>query len=375
MNLNFAEALATLGGNAALRIANGARPAGNYLFNTFLPERLQPDYHVEAANMIVRATMAGLAAMDSPYPPGGNVEVSTFLENSAKLAITSTITEQAMRQLQALMRQMQFDGTLTNEFLQREALNFLQKVIVQAQLDRSEWLRGQALVTGAIDWTFNQKNLLVNYGIPAANFLTTRTDAANTAYSDTASAFWTDVAAARRLLRYNIRAAILNSATMDKILNNAVNSLEIMSQDNQTFTVRRFVTIGGNTVPDSDVRYRMEFIVYDEEAEILDTTAGLLGRTQTIKFMPDGKILFVGQNRLSGYRVGTGSTDNPRNDMELGWHAICPTVEGGGVPGRWARLYTPEGFPMHLRGEGASNELPVIMSPDAIVVATTEMLP
>lgn len=372
--LNFAEALAELGGNAAARIANGARPPANYLFATFLPERLQPDYHVEAANMLVRATMAGLTSMDSPYPPGGTVEVSTFLENSAKLGVSSTITEGAMRQLQALMRQMQFDGTLTNEFLQREALNFLQKVIIQAQLDRSEWLRSRALVYGAINWTFNQKNLLVDYGIPAANFLTTRTDANNDAYGDTNSAFWTDVAAARQLLRYNVRAVVLNSTTADQILNNSANSLEIISQDNSMFTVRRYRTIGGNTVPDTDVRYRMDFIIYDEEAEILDTTAGSLGRTQTEKFMPDGKVLFVGQNRVSGYRVGTGSTDDPRNDMELGWHAICPTVEGGGAPGRWARLFTPQDFPMHLRGEGTSNELPVIMSPQAIAVATTEIL-
>lgn len=375
MILTFAEALAILGGNAASRIANGARPPGNYLFNTFLPERTQPDYHVEAANMLVRSTMAGLVAMDSPYPPGGNVEVSTFLENSAKLGITSTLTEQAMRQLQTLLRLMQFDGTLSNDFLQKEALNFVQKVIVQAQLDRAEWMRGQALVFGRLDWAFNQKTLAIDYGYLPAQFLTTRTDAAATAYGDTGSLFWTDMAAARRQLRNNIRAVILNSTTMDEILENPVNSLEILSQDNQSFRVRRFRTIGGNTVPDSDIRYQMDFIVYDEEAEILDTTAGSLNLTQTVKFMPDGKVLFIGQNRMNGYRVGTGSTDDPATDMELGWHAICPTVEGGGAPGRWARLYTPEGYPMHLRGEGASNELPVIMSPQAVVVATTEIMP
>lgn len=375
MIFNFAEALAALGNNAAARIANGARPPANYLFATLLPERQIPDYHVEAANMIVRATMAGLVAMDSPYPPGGTVEVSTFLENSAKLGVSSTITEGAMRQLQAFMQQMQNTGTLTNDFLQREALNFLQKVIVQAQLDRAEWLRGQALVTGAIDWTFNQKNLSVNYGIPTANILTARTDSNNDAYGDTASAFWTDVAEARRLLRYNLRAAILNSVTLDEILGGAANSLEVLSQDLNIVRVRRYRTIGGNTVPDTDARYQMEFIIYDEEAEVLDTTAGsTFGRTQTVKFMPDGKILFVGQNTENGYRVGQGSTDNPRNDLEIGYHHVGPTVEGGGMPGRWARLYVPEGRPMHLTGEGSSNELPVILNPSKIVVSTTEII-
>lgn len=375
MIFSFAEAIAQLGQNAAARIANAARPSASYLFNTFLPERNMLDYNVEAANMIVRSTMAGLVAMDSPYPPGGTVEVSSFLEKSAKIAISNTLTEGALRQLQALMRQMQVDGQLSNDFLQREALNFLQKVIIQALLDTAEWMRGQALIYGKIDWTFNKKNLYVDYGVPAANFLTARTNANNDSYSDTSSAFWTDVLEARRLLRYNVRAAVMNSATMDKIVANSANNLEILSQEMNMFRVRKYRTVGGNTVPESDNRYTMDFIVYDEEAEVLDTTATMLGKTQTVKFMPDGKILFVGQNTYNGYRVGQGGTDSPRNDLEIGYHHIAPTVEGNGAPGRWSRLYTPEGMPMQLRGEGVENSLPVILAPEKIVVATTELAP
>jgi hypothetical protein len=314
MNFSFAEALALLGQDASFRIANAARPPANYLYNTFLPERNMPTYHVDAANMMVRTTMAGLVAMDSPYPPGGTVQIEKFLEQSAKLGITNTLTEEALRQLQMMMLQLQSTGQLTNDFLQREALNFLQKVIIQGMLDAAEWLRGQALVTGAINWTFNQKNLLVSYGIPAGNFLTTRTDSSNDAYGDSASAFWTDVAAARQKLRYNLRAAVLNSVTLDEILGNSVNTLQIVSQDNARVSLRRYRTVGGNTVVDDDARYRIDFIIYDEEVEVLDTTAGLLGRTQTVKLMPDGKILFVGGTSNNGYRVGQGSTDNPRNE-------------------------------------------------------------
>lgn len=377
MIMNFAEAIAQMGPNAATRIANGVRPPANYLFNTFLPERLVPDYHVEASNMIVRTTMAGLVGMDSPYPPGGTVELSTFLENSAKIATSNTLTEGALRQIQSLLRQMMVEGAVSNEFLVNEALNFLNKVIVQAILDTDEWLRGQALIYGLINWTFNKKNLYVNYGIPAANFLTTRTDSSNDSYSDTSSAFWTDMAEAQRLLRYNVRAAVMNSATFNKIVNNTNNNLELVSQSNNAFSVRRYKTVGGNTILDSDTRYSMTFVIYDEEAEVLDTSpAASLGTTQTIKMMPDGKILFVGGNtNNNGYRVGQGSTDNPRNDLELGYHHIAPTVEGGGATGRWARLYTPEGMPMQLRGEGVENSLPVITAPSKIVVATTEMLP
>jgi Phage major capsid protein E len=372
--LNFAEALAQLGPNAAAQIANSARPPENYLFNTFLPERQKPDYNIDATNMIVKTTMAGLAAMDSPYPPGGAVTISNFLERTAKIAITNRLLEATIRELQLLLRQMQYGGTLTNTYLQQEALNFLQKVVVQAHLDRSEWLRGQALVNGEIDWTFNQKNLLVNYGIPAGNFLTERTDSSNDAYGDTSSAFWADVAEARRLLRYALRAAILNSITLDEIVSNPVNNLEIINQTDSLITVRRFKTVGGNTVPDSDARYTITFIIYDEEAEILDLTPSSTNATSTVKFMPDGKIIYVGENRMSGYRVGTGSTDDPANALELGYHHIAPTVEGGGNPGRWARLFVPQDKPMHLQAEGASNELPVILAPQKIVVATTEIL-
>lgn len=375
MITNFAEAIAQLGQNGSARIANATRPPVNYLFNTFLPERNMPDYHVEASNMTVRSTMAGLTGMDSPYPVGGTLEISTFLEQSAKIAIENTLTEGALRQLQSLLREMQYSGTLTNTFMVDEALNFLNKVILQSMMDTSEWLRGQALVYGAINWTFNKKNLAVNYGVPSANFLTARTDSNNDSYSDSGSKFWVDIAEAQRLLRYNVRAAIMNSATFNKIVSNTANSLEIVSQSLNAFTVRRYVTIGGNTMVDSDARYAMTFILYDEEAEVLDTSAGMLGKTQTVKFMPDGKILFVGKNSYNGYRVGQGSTDSPRNDLELGYHHLAPTTEGNGTSGRWSRLYVPEGYPMQLRGQAVANELPVLLSPDKVVIATTEMLP
>ena len=371
MILNFAEALAALGPNAAARIANGARPPANYLFNTFLPERAMPDYTVRAANMIVRSTMAGLVAMDSPYPPTGAVDISTFFEQAAKLGAQSRLTEEALRHLQNLVRNFQVSGTLSNDFLQREALNFLNKTVVQSLMDTSEWLRGQALVNGAISWTFNGMALAVDYGIPTTHKLTTRTDSSNDAYFDSASAFWADVVAARQLLKYNLRAAVLNSRTLDDIIGNSANSVSIIGQNSGSIQLRRWKSVNGVNMPDDDVRYTVNFIIYDEEAEVLDTDNP--GKTETVKFMPDGKILFVGNPGRAGYRVGSGSTDDPADNLELGYHHIAPTTENGGNPGRWARLYTPEAFPMQLQAEGVSNELPVLLNPSAVVIATTEL--
>lgn len=372
MNFSFAEALSGLGPNVGARIANAARPTANYLFSTFLPERRLPSYTVDAANMIVRTTMAGLVGMDSPYPPGGQITVEKFLENTAKIAIHVPLAEQALRQVQTLAIELQANGQNTNEFLQREILNFLDKVIIQSLLDTGEWLRGQALTSGAIAWDFGGKTLSVDYGIPTANKLTVRTNSNNDAYADTSSAFWTDVAEARRLLRYNVRAAIMNSVTADQILRNTVNAVGVLAQDNTRLSIRRYITIGGNTVPDSDSRYAMEFIIYDEEAEVWDTANP--GRTKIVKFMPDGKIIFVGQNTDSGYRVGQGSTDNPKTGMELGYFHLAPTTESGGVAGRWAQVYTPEALPMQLHGRAAENSLPVLTAPSKIVIAQTELL-
>jgi hypothetical protein len=375
MFTNFAEALAALGPNAAARIINAQRPTSDYYFNTFLPERLKPDYSVNATNMVVRTTMAGLVAMDSPYPTGSTVELQAFFEQSLKLAITNRMIEATIRQLQQLLLQMQVAGTLTNDFLQREALNFYAKTVVQALLDRAEWLRAQALIYGAINWTFNQKAIAINYGVPAANFLTARTDANSDSYSDTASAFWTDVAKAQEVLRFNVRAAVMNTATFLKILGNPANNIIILAQSANEVTITRTTSRSGNTVNDPDRRFTMSFVLYDREAEVMDVSPSINGKTQIVKFVPDGKILYVGANSASGYVVGEGSTRNPRADLELGYHHIAPTVEGGGVPGRWGRMYVPEGYPMQLIAEGAENSLPVILAPEKICVATTEMLP
>jgi Phage major capsid protein E len=366
MYLNFIEAIAALGPNAAFRIANAVRPPANYLFNTLLPERNMTSYYVDSGNMTVRATMAGLVGMDSPYPPGGMVEASTFLEQSAKLAIDVPLHEGTLRQIQEMLNQVAMGGGSTKEALSQEALNFLNKVVLQALMDRAEWLRGQALVTGAIDWTFNQKNLLVDYGIPAANFLTSRTG--NDAYNGSASKFWTDVRAAQQKLRYSVRAVIAHSNTINAIVDNSVNATLITSQSVGGMSIRRYNTVGGNTVPSPDARDLLTLIAYDEEGEIFDPTDP--SSTITIPFMPTGKLLFIGNNNRSGYRVGQGSTDDPTEDLALGYTHIAPTVEGGS-PGRWSRLFTPEGQPWQLRGQGVQNLLPVIEAPKKVVVATS----
>jgi hypothetical protein len=370
MNLNFAAALHLLGPDAAFRIANERRPGGDYLFNTFLPERNRTSYSVESGSMTIRATMAGLVGMDSPYAPGGVMEVSTFIEQSAKIANTIPLPEQVLRQLQDMLLRTGQGNTAAPRRLADEALNFIDKLVVQAHLDTFEYLRGEAMIYGAIDWTFNQKRLQVNYGIPAGNLLANRTGTAH--YGGSASAFWTDWKAARTIMKGPPRAAIAHPDTIDLIIANAVNNILVTAQDavgGVQFT--RYISLAGNTVRDPDQRYRSVLTAYSAEAEILDLANP--GRTVLVPFMPRGKILLIGNPIPRGYQVGQGGTEDPDRELPIGYTHLAPTVEGQGRPGRWARLYTPEQQQWRLIGDGVTNGLPVIEAPEKIVVMSTDM--
>lgn len=369
MNLDFTPALESLGRGAAFQIANGARPPGRYAGAILLPERPMPSYTVEAVNITVRTTMAGLVGMDSPYPPGGTMETAKFMEKAAKLAIRVPLTEEALRQIQEFVMRAMIRGQSTKEQLAQEALNFYQKVVVQAQLDRSEWMRWQCLQLGQLDWTFNKKNILVDYGIPAGNKLTHRTG--NDAYGGSASKFWTDYRELRRVLRYNVRAVFAHTDTIDEIVNNPVNAVQVISQDLNQVTIRKYVTINGTTVPSTDARDTAVLTAYDEEGEILDPTNP--GQTITIPFLSAGKLVGIGNNSRSGYRPGQGSTDDPLEDLALGYHHMAPTVEGNGEMGRWGDLFTPQDEPWQLVGRGVSNELPVLENPEKVAIMSTDM--
>lgn len=370
MEFTFQDAIQELGPNAVFRIANQARPSGAYMFNTILPERSQESYYIEAGEMTIAATMAGLTGMDSPYAPGGQFKTATFLEQSAKLSLTVPFSEAALRTLQQMMMRLQLGGGNTKESMVQEVLNFFSKVIVQGHLDRAEWMRGQVLTTGSLDWTFANKNITVDYGVPSANKIPTATVASSEAYHLASSTFWEDIKAARQALRHNVSTIIMHPTTLDNIIFNENNSIEVLSGENGIWRLRRLVTRGGNTVESSDNREMLTVVTYDYEGELIDPTD--TSQTTVVPFLPVGKIVMIGNNRRNEYRVGEGSTDNPRNDLELGFHAIAPTTEGNGQPGRYGRVYTPEAEPWGLKAFGVSNELPVLTAPSKIAILTTE---
>jgi hypothetical protein len=370
MLFSFIAALLTLGPDAAFRLINQARPAASYLFASILPERPVRSYEVKNASMTVRSTMAGLVGMDSPYPPSGVVDASTFLERSAKIANQVVMSEEALRTLQDMLMYLQLSGASTNERMVEEVLNFTNALLVQPHLDVAEWLRGQALCTGAIAWTFNGLNLAIDYGIPAGNKLTNRTG--NDKYSGSTTKFWDDIRSQGKLLRKASRIIrIAHPDMIEDIVANAANNVRVISEDASQISLQRMISQNGTNTPSSDARDAVQIIKYGMEAEVLDPTD--TSKTKLVPFMVKTKLVAIGAGTQNGYQVGAGSRQP--QDWELGYTHLAPTVEASGAPGRWARVYTPEQQPWQLRGEAVSNILPVIdtRAADRIVIASSDL--
>jgi hypothetical protein len=357
MDFSFNEAIEGLGPNAGFRLINGVRPPSDYLLETLLPEMDKPDYYVDSANMTIRATMAGLVGTSSPYPPGGMVEASTFLEKTAKIGNNVTLEEEPIREIQKILQTEGLLGDRRKERLMTEATNFYEKVVLQGHLDTAEWLRAQCLFTGKIDWTFNKKHLDIDYGVPSSYFGMNRTgnDRYNAEHTD--NKFWIDHYAALAKLKYSVRAIIGHINTVLPIINTNVLNIDV-TQNGNVFTLKRWRTRGTGSAerPSGDSRDSLSIITYDLEGEVLDPTD--TSKTIPVQFAPTGKLLYVGNNVRRGYRVGEGSTPDPMRDQALGYSHVAPTTEGG-RPGRWGRILVPQDAQWSVRGEGAQNFLPV----------------
>lgn len=377
MNIDLRQAIETLDQTSVFEVVNLARPANDYLFNSILPNQNMETYDIDAGTLSIRTTMAGLSGMDSKYVPGGAAEESVMEGKTAKLSVTATLPEKFLRDLQQMLLRLTARGVDTVTAIQENALNFFNKIIVQSLLDREEWLKGQALFTGEIDWTHNGKRLVANYGIPDENFLPVRTGADS--YGGSSSKFWTDWHTAQEILHWQVSAVICHPSTLKTILaNSEVNQLQFVSSDPLTgvFTLARTVSRAGNTIISSDPRDLVTLIAYNKEGEIWDLDNP--GQTKKVPFCPRGALLFIGEPVSdSVFVVGEGATQEPllNTPVRIGYSHLAPTTESGGVPGRWGRILSPENEPWQIRGDGVENFLPVIQAPKRLVIATTDLTP
>lgn len=372
MNLNFADVLRDLGPDAAFRLINERRPDPDYLLATFLPERLVPSYDVRAGSLTIRATMAGLVGADSPYPPGGLIDIAKFVEQTAKFAITTTLPEMMQRRLREFLMAIG-EPERANEAVRNTVLNFVEKLLVQPHMDTMEYLRGKVLTTGAIDWTFNQKRVQVSYGVPAGNIFAQRTG--TSFYGGSASMFWADYRAGWNLLKGRVRAVIAHPDTINLIVSNPANNIMVVAQDALTgsFTVAK--NIGGANGPQiasPDQRDRAVLVGYGMEGEILNPLDP--DSTILVPFISTGKVVMVGDPVPRGFSVGLGGqVATPTQELPIGYTHIGPTEEGGGALGRWARVFTPENRPYQIQGDSVTNGMVMLEAPEKLVILNTAM--
>lgn len=365
----FSDALDDLDGDFAFRIANELRAPERYLFSDILPEITRTSYKVENGAMTISPTMAGLTGMDSPYAPTGHTEVSTFLERTAKITNQVTFPEKALRELQDIVRQLNITTAQAKQQVVEAVFNFTSKVLVQSHIDAAEYLRGQALQYGQIDWTYGDIRLQVDYGIPADHIFNTRTIASGEAYGEPSSVWWDDHMSAQKQLGYNYEGPYMHIETFHEIVENPANNIRILAQDDNVFTLGR--ETGSTETVSDDTRERATVTTYAEQGEIIDPNDP--EQTQEINFMEPGRVVWVGRGQSNSFRVGQGSTADAELDYDLGYTHLGPTVEGNGQPGRWANVFTPEQSPWQLQGQAVQNMLPVIENPERLVIGSTEM--
>lgn len=377
LNGLFTEAARRVKPETVVKIAREARPPSDYFFAKILPERTLNAREVSSSTFILRSVMAGLVPMDGNYPEGLAIQGKDFKERLAKIAIQQSFNEGDMVVMQEMLKNL----LLTKgagagvKMLIQNFLNFADKLLVQPHLDTTEWLRAQALRTGAIDWKYGTQRLQVNYGIPAAALATNRTS--TDGYGGSASKFWTDILAAKTYLKNRVQVFVAHADTINMIISNSANSLRVIGEFEDGFDVVKYV--GTNETNSTETRFRCRLVSYNVEAEVLDTSDPKVAKTKIVQFLPAGEILAIGRPDVKqGFyltdNVDQGSTQDPSEFDPLGFTAIGPVTENDGQPGRWARIYTPENKPASLIGQAVSNVLPVIENEKSIYRLKTEMV-
>jgi len=375
MEVNFDAAIRELGGPTGIaRLANEARAPSTYLLqSSILPVRLRTGYTAEDSAMVVRTVMAGLVGTDSKYPEGGVIDINTFREQIAKIAIQNNLSEQVKRQLRETVTAMVTQGQQgrVGATVVLTVLNYVRKMLLQPHWDRIEYLCGQVLFLDEIDWRFNGSVLALDYSSPAANLLPTRTGAA--AYGAAGSQFWQDHRLAQRRLLNADYMVIGHGSTINEVVYNEANTADVLEASNGRFRIRRYR--GTIERPVTDARDMATFVSYNLEGEVYSPNGD--GGTVKVPFAPPGFLLYVARGRPDNdlLQIDAGSTmDEGAETLELGYVHLGPTEEADGRLGVWARVYTPEDMPSQLRGQSASNTLPVMRNRTRRVVSSTELV-
>jgi hypothetical protein len=372
LNLNVSKFLTNLDHREVLRVVNSARPPSSYLFAKYLPERQEVDFDIQSATIRVVPTMAGVVGMDSPYPEGGAILSSRVTGEIAKMAIQVSLNERDKRKMYQMLLRLG-NGAQSTQYMVTTLLNFADKVLGQSQLDRREWLRGRALIDHSIDWTFNSKNVKVDYGIDSKYRLTARTG--NDGYGGSASKFWADITSAKKLLKYRVAAIIAHPDTWEMVRANSVNKARVINLNEETGDMEIVRVVGTTETSDTDPTYRVKCIAYGLEGSVYDPANP--EAVVNVPFINPGEIVVIGRGVAQGFNVGAAAVDEgatPNEVKPLGYHHIAPTDEGGYALGDWGRIYTPDNAPNKIIGQSVSNNMPVLEADNQVVRLKTDMV-
>lgn len=377
MEFDLRDAISQLDRGDVYEVANGARPANDYLGNKILPNINMDEYDVSGGSLTIQTTMAGLQGMDSEPTEGGYAEMSSYKGNTGKISIRGVIPERMLRQLQTWMLRLTAERKDNAQLIQETGMNFYNKICVQAVLDREEWLKWQVLTTGKLDWTFNGINLKADYGVPAANFLPARTG--NDRYGGTTSKFWDDIYLLYATLNWEISAFFVHPNLLRDIMANAlVNQLQFVSQNTTTgvFTFTRRISVNGVNITSPDPRDQLTLIAYGKEGTVRDMNN--LAAIKKVPFLAPGALVAIGKPIDSSnvfVITGQGATVPPELDspIRLGYGHVAPTTEGGGRPGRWGKVWVPELEPEKIYARCVDNFLPMLEAEKRLAVATSQV--
>jgi hypothetical protein len=377
MDANFNTVIRQLGAEGINRLARAPLlQDADYLGPNFLPTQQRNSYDVKGGNIKVTGTLAPTIPMDTPFPEGGFIGMSTLTGSTAKFGLSVTLPEKTLRDLRGQLDAIQLGragaGASKIDLLTRTLINFITEMIVRPHEEQREYMRMQAITEGKIKVTSNRSKIDVDYGIPAGNKLAKRTGTA--AYGRNASVFFADMAKARRTVGASL-ATVMHLNTLEQILLDPtlVVVAEDYSPDRKTRRVSVRKAAGASVFTptgfNQDVRSTFDLIGYGKEGQLLDLANP--GQTIAIPFINPGRIAVIGdaiRRELLPQAEGT-----PAN--ALGFLHEGPTEEGDGNLGRWSRVYTPESRPMQVRAEGCENVLPVFDAPERVFLLDTEIDP
>lgn len=381
--INMLNTALPAGDNFAFRMARAATQPSDYLFERIMPSMNKNTWHTSGGTMTITPTILGDVSMDTPYPPMGVMEAATFFEKIGKFAGMMFFNEEQQKELLDIINGLRIEssmdrrdgfGDINTQFnMVREtgradgntingarinAVLGISNSIQKSHWDTREYLRGEALTEGLINYTFNNIKMEIDYKIPAANV---DTYSGNNRFDQSTSKFWDWVF---KVFRTMVNPQFfMNSTSYYEIANNPAN--QIVNFELQG-TVRSMIRYRDNVIQQKrDSREQIQVNIYDKAGSIMNAAAKTL---VSKPFLKGKRIFAVGDLNTSEIELSLGGMTDPDDQLRLGYTHIGPTIEGGGRSGIYARIYSPEGKPMQVLAETATNMLPVILNPKKLMI-------